>query len=129
MVYLARMQPHEQIEELKARITALEKMLNGGDVVFNRIACQSWTICDEDGKARISAVLDQDGSAKLTLGDRSNVRRIEAWAGGDDMESAGIHMYDRRGSRMIQAFTDSRRACFIVRDSKGEPHLEVDPDK
>ena len=129
MVYLARMQPQEQIEELKARIAALEKMLHGGDVVFNRIACKSWTIYGEEGEARISAALDEQGGAKLTLGDRSNVRRIEVCAGGDEVESAGVRMYDRRGSSMIEAFTDSRRACFIVRDSKGKPHLEVDPDK
>jgi hypothetical protein len=126
------MQPQEQIEELKARITALEKMLHGGDVEFNHIACKSWTIYGEDGKARISAVLYQDGSAKLTLGDRGNVRRIELCAGFEDeqeVESAGVRMYDRRGSSMIEALTSSRRARFIVRGSEGEPRLEVDSDK
>ena len=125
MGYDAAMELQTQIDELKAKVSQLEALLDGGNPRFDTITCKGWRVVDEESKVRIAAasVLDgfvgvvwlvkdkarimvgtsAHGNADVGLLDKDGKRRINATTSPDGQ--AGVGWLDKDGRLRINAAT------------------------
>ena len=97
------MELQTQIDELKAKVAQLEALLNGGNPRFGIITCDGWRVVDKDGKVRIGAVTDADGTAGVEWWDKDGTVRIDAATRVDG--EAGVAWMDKDGKVRIGAAT------------------------
>ena len=120
MAYLAPMELQTQIDELKASSNR-QKLINialagvivagvgvaaiqpAGDATFDTITCKAWKVVDKDGKVRIDAGTNADGTASVIWKDKDGKSRIDV--GTIANGNAGVTCLDKDGKQRIAAAT------------------------
>jgi hypothetical protein len=74
-----------------------------GDATFDTITCKEWRVVDKDGKARISARTNANGTAGVKWTDKDGKDRLAASTSADG--DAGVAWADKDGKPRISALT------------------------
>ena len=82
------------------------------------ITCKGWQVVDKDGKLRISAATDADGTATMGLFDKDDKVRISAGVAASG--SAGVGLNDKNEKVRIGATTNFDGSASVIWADKDE---------